>query len=129
MSIILLCVGFRATRARAQKEKTSLSWEETLRHQSTRAFLRVPDPYVRHKEQMEYFDKRAYDFFRKLDRFFEGRAETGLRAPSYTLEYPCVFVGFTVMPYLAPPFQLFITFERKRFLRVSLRARYVPFQS
>ena len=59
-----MCVGFRATRARAQKEKTSLSWEETLRQQSTRAFLRVPDPYVRHKEQMEYFDKRAYDFFR-----------------------------------------------------------------
>jgi len=54
---------------------------------------RAPDPYVRYREQMEYFDKRAYDFFRKLGRFFEGRAKTGLGWE----RNPWEKVGFTDM--------------------------------
>jgi hypothetical protein len=57
------------------------------------ARARAPDPYIRHKEQMEYFDKRAYDFFRKLSRLFEGRAKTGLGWE----KCPWEKVGFTDM--------------------------------
>jgi len=42
---------------------------------------------------MEYFDKRAYDFFRKLGRFFEGGAKTGL----VWVRSPWEKVGFTDM--------------------------------
>jgi len=53
--------------------------------------INVKDPVKRHISQMTYFDLGYYDFFRKLERFFQGEARTALDWK----RFPWEKVGFT----------------------------------